>query len=278
MADRQVQGPQRGEDLRVPDDVALDIAGDDEGQAAVDREADVTSPGAARATPARPAPAVRRPPGPPGTRRSRGPSTAWRALRPPPAPTVPCGAPAPGHQRGLAPHHRHPVGQVLGLDEVQGVEQGAGASVVQLPGRGGRPDRRAGPAPPLPNACGSGGHTGSPREKSPKPSRFGVPPWCPGRTAEPNRGRRSARPTPACSPNSLSSTPSLPGATRRPKAVLAWRGTREGTAPAAARGIATWLTSGARSGRRRGFAARGRLSRGPRSPAGASEAWCVFAG
>lgn len=46
VADRQVQGPQRVEDLRVPDDVALDVAGEDEGQAAVDGEADVASPAA----------------------------------------------------------------------------------------------------------------------------------------------------------------------------------------------------------------------------------------
>jgi hypothetical protein len=30
------RGPQRGEDLRVPDDVALDVAGEDEFQAAVE--------------------------------------------------------------------------------------------------------------------------------------------------------------------------------------------------------------------------------------------------
>ncbi|MFI2765031.1 hypothetical protein ACH5A3_40395 [Streptomyces echinatus] len=45
VADRQVQGPQRGEDLRVPDDVALDVAGENEGQAAIDGEADVAPPG-----------------------------------------------------------------------------------------------------------------------------------------------------------------------------------------------------------------------------------------
>lgn len=35
---------------------------------------------------------------------------------------------------GTAPKHRHPVDQTLGFNEVEGVEHGAGAAVVQLPG------------------------------------------------------------------------------------------------------------------------------------------------
>lgn len=46
MADRQVQGPQWGEELRVTDDIALDVAGEYEGRAAVDGEAEVAAPAA----------------------------------------------------------------------------------------------------------------------------------------------------------------------------------------------------------------------------------------
>ncbi|MFC4610454.1 hypothetical protein ACFO9E_21995 [Streptomyces maoxianensis] len=41
MSDRQVAGPERGEDLAVADDIALDVLGEDQGQAAVDGEGDV---------------------------------------------------------------------------------------------------------------------------------------------------------------------------------------------------------------------------------------------
>jgi len=44
VADPQVPGPQRGEGLRVPDDVAPDVAGEDKGQVAVDGETDAASP------------------------------------------------------------------------------------------------------------------------------------------------------------------------------------------------------------------------------------------
>lgn len=46
VADTQVEGSQRNEDLRVADEVALDVAGEDEGQAAVDGETDAASPAA----------------------------------------------------------------------------------------------------------------------------------------------------------------------------------------------------------------------------------------
>ncbi|GHF91639.1 hypothetical protein GCM10018790_80910 [Kitasatospora xanthocidica] len=44
MADAQVEGSRGNEDLRVADDVAFDVAGEHEGQAPVDGEADVASP------------------------------------------------------------------------------------------------------------------------------------------------------------------------------------------------------------------------------------------
>ncbi len=46
MADRQVEGSQRNEELGVPDDVALDVGGEEVRHAAVHRESDVAAPSA----------------------------------------------------------------------------------------------------------------------------------------------------------------------------------------------------------------------------------------